>query len=77
MLYEIQGDRLFTHEFPRLTETQSKRYGQYAVRLSLSAVGGYLKRWGLSVQGPVKRAYERNEEAIAQWLHRIAVGRRA
>ena len=39
-----------------------------AVSLSLTAVGGYLKRWGLSVQRPVKRAYERNDEAIAQWL---------
>jgi transposase len=29
---------------------------EYAVRLSLTAVGGYLKRWGLSVQRPVKRA---------------------
>ena len=44
---------------------------EYAVRLSLTAVGGYLKRWGLSVQRPVKRAYERNEEAIAQWLAEV------
>lgn len=44
---------------------------EYGVRLSLSAVGGYLKRWGLSVQRPVKRAYERNEEAIKQWLAEI------
>lgn len=44
---------------------------EYGVRLSLSAVGGYLKRWGLSVQRPVKRAYERNEEAIAQWLAEV------
>src|SRR5687767_6623387 len=33
--------------------------------LSLTAVGGYLKRWGLSAQRPVKRAYERNDEAVA------------
>lgn len=52
---------------------------EYAVRLSLSAVGGYLKRWGLSVQRPVKRAYERNEEAIAQWLAEVypTIARRA
>lgn len=41
---------------------------EFNIRLSLSAVGGYLKRWGLSVQRPVKRAYERNDEAVAQWL---------
>ena len=44
---------------------------EYGVGLSLTAVGGYLKRWGLSVQRPVKRAYERNEEAIAQWLAEV------
>jgi transposase len=44
---------------------------EYAQRLSLTAVGGYLKRWGLTVQRPVKRAYERNDEAIAQWLAEV------
>lgn len=44
---------------------------QCAVRLSLTAVGGYLKRWGLSVQRPVRRAYERNDEAIALWLAEV------
>jgi transposase len=44
---------------------------EYRVRLSLSAVGGYLDRWGLSAQRPIKRAYERNEEAIAQWLAEV------
>lgn len=42
-----------------------------AVSLSLTAVGGYLKRWGLSAQRPVKRAYERNDEAVALWLAEI------
>lgn len=42
-----------------------------AVHLSLPAVGGYLKRWGLTVQRPVKRAYERNDEAVAQWLAQV------
>lgn len=41
------------------------------VRLSLTAVGGYRKRWGLSAQRPVKRAYERNDERIAQWLAEV------
>jgi len=44
---------------------------EYRVRLSLTAVGGYLWRWGLSAQRPIKRAYERNEAAIAQWLAEI------
>jgi len=44
---------------------------EYRVRLSLTAVGGYLRRWGLSAQRPIKRAYERNEAAIAQWLAEV------
>jgi transposase len=39
--------------------------------LSLTSVGGYLKRWGLSAQRPVKRAYERNDEAVALWLAEV------
>ena len=44
---------------------------EYRVRLSLSTVGGYLRRWGLSAQRPIKRAYERNEAVIAQWLAEV------
>jgi len=44
---------------------------QCAVSLSLTAVGGYLRRWGLSVQRPVRRAYERNDEAVALWLAEV------
>ena len=40
----------------------------YGLRLSLTSVGRYLKAWGLSVQKPVRRAYERKEEAITRWL---------
>lgn len=40
----------------------------YGLRLSLTSVGRYLKAWGLSAQKPVRRAYERNEGAIARWL---------
>jgi len=40
----------------------------YALQLSLTSVGRYLQAWGLSAQKPVRRAYERNEEAITRWL---------
>lgn len=41
---------------------------EYGLRVSLTTVGRYLKAWGLSPQQPVRRAYERNEAAIARWL---------
>ena len=41
---------------------------EYGIQVSLTSVGRYLKAWGLSVQKPVRRAYERNNEAIVRWL---------
>lgn len=41
---------------------------EYGIQVSLTSVGRYLKAWGLSAQKPVRRAYERNDEAIARWL---------
>ena len=38
------------------------------VDLSPTTVGRYLKDWGMTAQKPVRRAYERNDEAIAAWL---------
>jgi transposase len=40
----------------------------YCLSISLTSVGRYLQAWGFSPQKPVRRAYERNEEAIARWL---------
>ena len=36
--------------------------------ISLTTAGRYLKAWGFSPQKPVRRAYERNDVAIARWL---------
>lgn len=41
---------------------------EYGVVVSLTTVGRYLNRWGMSPQKPVRRAYERNDAAIARWL---------
>ncbi len=38
------------------------------VRLSVRAVGNYLKRWGFTPQKPIKRAYEQRPEAVKAWL---------
>src|SRR3954470_12049188 len=44
---------------------------EFAIAVSLSTVGRYLKAWGLSAQRPVRRAYERNDAAIAAWLKQV------
>jgi len=31
-------------------------------------VGTYLKKWGFTPQRPLKRAYQRNEKKVSQWL---------
>jgi transposase len=41
---------------------------ELGIAVSLTTVGRYLKAWGLSPQRPVRRAYERNDAAIAAWL---------
>ena len=41
---------------------------EYGIAVSLVTVGRYLRAWGLSPQKPVRRAYERNDMAIARWL---------
>ena len=41
---------------------------EYGVSVSLTTVGRYLAGWGMSPQKPVRRAYERNDAAIARWL---------
>ena len=41
---------------------------QYGISVSLTTVGRYLNSWGMSPQKPVRRAYERNDAAIARWL---------
>lgn len=43
---------------------------RYDVTVSLTTVGRYLQAWGMSPQKPVRRAYERNDAAIARWLTR-------
>jgi transposase len=40
----------------------------FGIGLSLVTIGKYLRSWGLSPQKPVRRAYEQNPEAVAEWL---------
>ncbi len=46
-------------------ELLARRFG---VRVSVWTVGRYLRGWGFTPQKPVRRAYERNLEAVRQWL---------
>lgn len=41
---------------------------EFGVRLSIWTVGRYLRRWGFTPQKPLRRAYERDEAAVRQWL---------
>ncbi len=52
---------------------------EFGVRLSIRATGEYLRRWGVTPQKPIKRAYEQRPEAVKQWLDQQypAIERRA
>jgi len=40
---------------------------RFNVKMSLQAVGDYLKRWGFTPQKAIRRAYERNEKKVREW----------
>jgi transposase len=41
---------------------------RWGLRLSVWTVGRYLKKWGFTPQKPLRRAYERNPQAVQAWL---------
>jgi transposase len=41
---------------------------RFDVHVSVWTVGRLLRRWGFTPQKPVRRAYERNPEAVQRWL---------
>lgn len=43
-------------------------YQRFGIRLAIRTIGDYLSRWGFTAQKPVVRAYERNEQAVQQWI---------
>ena len=42
---------------------------KFGIKLSIRSVGNYLKRWGFTVQKPIRRAYERQDSAVRKWLN--------
>ena len=49
---------------------QSLLLTRFQIRVSVWTVGRYLKRWGFTPQKPLRRAYERDPEAVQAWLER-------
>ncbi|SDP68948.1 IS630 family transposase [Desulforhopalus singaporensis] len=47
---------------------QSAVYQIWRVKIALRTIGDYMKRWGLTPQKQIKRAYERSPKAIQKWL---------
>jgi transposase len=41
---------------------------RFGIRLSVWTVGRYLARWGFTPQKPLRRAFEKNPEAVRRWL---------
>ena len=41
---------------------------ELALNMPIRTVGEYLKRWGMTPQKPLKRAYEQNPNAVQAWL---------
>jgi transposase len=43
---------------------------EFGLPMPIRTVGQYLQRWGYTPQKPLRRAYERNPEAVNRWLKR-------
>ncbi len=41
---------------------------QFGISMPVRTVGDYLKRWGFTLQKPLKRAYEQQPAAVRKWL---------
>ena len=57
-------------DFALWTRNAVQEYIQvrYGFAMPIRTVGSYLHRWGFTPQKPVKRAYERNQKQVRQWL---------
>lgn len=54
---------LWTRE--AVVELMARKFG---VKVSVWTAGRYLKRWGLTPQKPLRRAFEQDPEAVRHWL---------
>jgi transposase len=43
---------------------------KFKIELSLSTVGRYLAKWGMTSQKPLKRAYEQDNKAVQEWINK-------
>jgi transposase len=52
---------------------------RFALKLALTTVGNYLRRWGFTPQKPLRRAFEQDSAAVKRWLDEQypAIARRA
>lgn len=56
---------LWTRE--AVSQLIEKRFG---IRISVWTAGRYLSRWNFTPQKPIRRAFERDPEAVRQWLEK-------
>ncbi len=40
---------------------------KFGITLSLITMGNYLKRWGMTPQVPIRKAYQQNSESVRRW----------
>lgn len=41
----------------------------YGIRLTVRNMAKYLKRWGITPQRPLKKAYKQSPEAVPKWVN--------
>jgi transposase len=44
-------------------------FSEFKIKIAVRTMGDYLKRWGFTPQKPSKRAYQRDEKKVEEWLN--------
>lgn len=76
---ESEVQRLIRDHFPDQLKMSTALWTRQAVRevilrrygilLAVRAIGNYLKRWGMTPQKPLQKAYEQSPQAVGKWLN--------
>ena len=79
VLHETPADLGLGHALWSRAAVQQAIELKFGVKMPISTVGEYLRRWGCTPQRPVQRAQEQDDAALQRWLEEVypALHRRA
>jgi len=62
--------KLFSVLWTRET-VQKLIFQKFGIAIAIRTVGDYLKKWGMTPQKPIAKAYEQDSKAVKRWLEEV------